>query len=1015
VKKLFTIAGSISLLSALIVPTDQAEAAPPGSAFDPGLIISDSVFFDFGTMSVDQIQDFLDSRVSDCRAEPDGPACLKDYVMDTPATQATEGRCEAIPARSNSTAAQIIHDVANACGINPEVLIVTLQKEQGLVTSTKPTPYMYRAAMGYGCPDSDPGICGKVYVGLFNQIYRGASQLQWYGNPEGSFTWLRPGRTVNVRYSPRSSCGTKSFELKSQATANLYYYTPYTPNNAALNNLYGTGDSCSAYGNRNFWRFFHDWFGSPIGGGYLLRNGNGPLYVISGSQRFEITDPSQVQALNALGPVGEISQPYLDSFTDGGPMQLLVESSSTQEIFLLAGDNRYLLPNCELAAEFGFDCVNKLVLPSAQLLEFDFGGTLSQLLETETGQYWVEGGQYRKVFDRLGLQTVTDVIPDPVEANLDSMPFLTAGAPVTGELSVFEIEDDTRIGLASSDGIYLIDEDMASELAITKWFDEPKGVIQLEDAQSGQVPFSGFVKSSTGAGFMLSSEGKLAVENVDEFHPAVIEVSDEFLSKVPTLESKQSAPAVINFSNSYYDYLVVGSQRYTILQDGMLSEFNDLLGSSITIPKTVLSTIPSGGAAAAPGSVVRAEDSGTRYLIDGFDKKIPLRSLAQAESVTDANIYRLSDRFLERLQTQPNLTTPKVRCEGTQYFLDEGQLIPSSPQVFNQYPGEAVTLDSTTCSAMGEQDVKMTQFIRTESRDIYVVVNGEKFALTNFSDYENLSEDSLGYNWVTNWFASTIPTGTELPSETAIVTEDGATVGDFIRDDEQQDEPASEPNASEPEPEEEPRETTTYTVRAGDFLSKIAASQGVTVSEIVEANNLANPNLIRVGQVLTIPGNQPESTDSEQSQQPDSAPEPTPEPEPSPEPEPTPEAEVEPETETGSVEYRVKSGDYLSQIASRFGVSSADIAKASNLSNPNLIFVGQVLVIPNQEVEVGQTSEPSVTTEEQSEQVETYRIKAGDTLFRIAARFGVSYRDIVERNNIANPNLIRVGQVITIP
>ena len=46
----------------------SAEAAPPGSAFDPGLIISDSVFFDFGSMTVEEIQAFLDSRVETCRA-----------------------------------------------------------------------------------------------------------------------------------------------------------------------------------------------------------------------------------------------------------------------------------------------------------------------------------------------------------------------------------------------------------------------------------------------------------------------------------------------------------------------------------------------------------------------------------------------------------------------------------------------------------------------------------------------------------------------------------------------------------------------------------------------------------------------------------------------------------------------------------------------------------------------------------------------------------------------------------
>ncbi|MEL0236987.1 MAG: hypothetical protein VW952_01190, partial [Aquiluna sp.] len=162
----------------------------------PGLIISDSVFFDFGSMTLDQIQGFLDSRVENCRAEDPAIDCLKNIRVDIPETPATEpteiGPCSAIPAKPQASAAEIIYLVANACGINPKVIITTLQKEQGLVTSTKPTDYMYRAAMGFGCPDSDPAICGKVYVGLFNQIYRAAKQLRWYGNPEGSFTYWKP-------------------------------------------------------------------------------------------------------------------------------------------------------------------------------------------------------------------------------------------------------------------------------------------------------------------------------------------------------------------------------------------------------------------------------------------------------------------------------------------------------------------------------------------------------------------------------------------------------------------------------------------------------------------------------------------------------------------------------------------------------------------------------------------------------------------------------------------------------
>jgi hypothetical protein len=147
-------------------------------------------------------------------------------------------------------------------------------------------------------------------------------------------------------------------------------------------------------------------------------------------------------------------------------MQLLVESSSTKELFLLAGNRRYLVPNCEIASEFGLDCANKLALPSAQLLEFDNGVQITQLLKTDDGEYWVEQGKYRKVLDPLAFQKVTDEIPEAIEANLDALPSLTAGPPITSNLTVFDIEQDDRVGLATEDGIYLIDAELADELRI---------------------------------------------------------------------------------------------------------------------------------------------------------------------------------------------------------------------------------------------------------------------------------------------------------------------------------------------------------------------------------------------------------------------------------------------------------------------------------------------------------------------------------------------------------------------
>jgi hypothetical protein len=64
--------------------------------------------------------------------------------------------------------------------------------------------------------------------------------------------------------------------IQNQATAALYIYTPYRPNQAALNAGWGTGDSCSSYGNRNFYNFYTLWFGSTKAPSGLV---DGPIAV----------------------------------------------------------------------------------------------------------------------------------------------------------------------------------------------------------------------------------------------------------------------------------------------------------------------------------------------------------------------------------------------------------------------------------------------------------------------------------------------------------------------------------------------------------------------------------------------------------------------------------------------------------------------------------------------------------------------------------------------------------------
>jgi LysM repeat protein len=230
---------------------------PLGSAFDPGNIISDEEFFRSGSMSVEQIQAFLNQRNPDCR---EGFVCMKDYTETTFSRDQTV-LCQAYEGGENETAAQIINKVSTACGVSAEALLVLIQKEQSLVTLSAPSATRFERATGYACPDTAP--CDERYYGFYNQVYNAAKQFKRYSNPPGTsrfFTWFPVGTTAPVRYHPNAACGTTPVLIRNQATAGLYYYTPYTPNAIAMANLASTGDSCSAYGNRNFWRVYNYWF-----------------------------------------------------------------------------------------------------------------------------------------------------------------------------------------------------------------------------------------------------------------------------------------------------------------------------------------------------------------------------------------------------------------------------------------------------------------------------------------------------------------------------------------------------------------------------------------------------------------------------------------------------------------------------------------------------------------------------------------------------------------------------------
>ena len=176
------------------------------------------------------------------------------------------------------------------------------------------------------------------------------------------------------------------------------------------------------------------------------------------------------------------------------------------------------------------------------------------------------------------------------------------------------------------------------------------------------------------------------------------------------------------------------------------------------------------------------------------------------------------------------------------------------------------------------------------------------------------------------------------------------------------------PSTEPPEPEEgqENGQESYYIVKSGDTLSSIANIYNTTVQQIVEINGISNPNLIFPGQRLRIPVG---SYNTEPN-------------------------------EMGHIVYTVRRGDNLWNISRKYGTTVQEIAQLNNISNPNLIFPGQRLKIPK----ASNVSNKSVY----------YTVRRGDSLWRISRLYGVSVRYLANLNNIRNPNLIYVGQILKI-
>jgi LysM repeat protein len=167
------------------------------------------------------------------------------------------------------------------------------------------------------------------------------------------------------------------------------------------------------------------------------------------------------------------------------------------------------------------------------------------------------------------------------------------------------------------------------------------------------------------------------------------------------------------------------------------------------------------------------------------------------------------------------------------------------------------------------------------------------------------------------------------------------------------------------------------TVRTGETLSEIAERHGVSLSRLMQANGIAKPDHVEIGQRLTIPGSGS-----------------------------TARSASSPGGSQGTAPYTVKSGETLSEIADRFNTTTARLIQINRISDPDLVMSGTRLQVP---VTAQRSAPAAPSSAAVNRNASEHVVQSGENLSLIAERYGTSVSRLVALNQLEDPELVTVG------
>jgi len=568
--------------------------------FNPHYIISDSEMFDSQSWKIEDIQKFLQARGS----------YLANYK-----TEDLNGNIR--------TAAGIIYDSSQTYGVNPKFILVTLQKEQSLITDDSPTQRQLDWATGFAvcdsCSKEDPKV--QKHKGFAKQIDDAAGIVKYYNDNKDLGFVKKKGATIFIDDTPVTP--------ETWATAFLYTYTPHL------------------HGNKNFWRIWETWFTQNYPNGTLVQASDASsteIWLLQDGKKRKFKNMSVLISRADPKMIVSVPMSMINNYADGSEISLpnySILKNENNQFYLLDYDALRPFDSEQTVRQLGYNPDEIIDVNSYDIKNYDLGPTISasstapagviyQITDLNNNYYLLKDNNFYPITDANLLKNNYKNIPieKHKKQDLKKYTIIYENPIIKNGLLLKDSQTNTVYVIEDGKKRQIADNDSFTALGYKK-----ENIVTVNTPTLLTIPDGEqlFVNAS-----LLSSKDKFLGDSESE-------IKDLYNSKLPTYLVAEYPSGRIITGKNVDDKKIIASLTKLITALSVVSQ--KYKPEDVLVYDSAKDDIEGGNLNIKNGEKIKVKDAFNTMLVGSANNMA--RLLARYESTTETDFIKLMNRNLD--------------------------------------------------------------------------------------------------------------------------------------------------------------------------------------------------------------------------------------------------------------------------------------------------------------------------------------------------------------------------------